>query len=153
MAIWRCPCIEKPTGRRKVPCDFYLAKASAFKVAQRNASQDLKKAYNQAFTVQLAMRIISKISMNKLKPSGCICISHCPAFWIDPLTTTRVRPVFNCRFKLRGKPSLNEFIFPGVHSMAKLLDLLHYFRATCYTPFNDIQKAFLIIFLKSRRPP
>ena len=66
----------------------------------------------------------------------------------DPLTTTKVRPVFNCSLKVRGKPSLNEAAFPGIDIMAKLLDLLNYFRTNRYTLLADIQKAFLNIYLK-----
>ena len=130
---------------RDVSSDFQLAKTIAYKVSQRNISQNLEEAYDQAFVDQLAQGIVSKISLDQINPSNCIGISHRPVVETDPLTTTKVRPVFNCSFKVRGKPSLNEAAFPGVDIMAKLLDLLNYFRTDRYNLLSDIQKAFFNI--------
>ena len=133
---------------REVPSNFQLAKTIAYKVAKRNASQNLEEAYNQAFADQLARGIISEISIDQINPSECIWIPHRPVVKTDPLTTTMVRPMFNCSLKVRGKPFLNEAAFPSIDIMAKLLDLLNYFRTNRYTLLADIQKAFLNIYLK-----
>ena len=91
----------------------------------------MEKAYNQAFADQLALGIISEIAIDqKKKPSDCIWIRHRSLAKIDSLTTTKVRPVFNCSLKVRGKPSLDEAAFRGIDIMTKLLDLLNYFRLT-----------------------
>ena len=132
---------------REVPSNFQLAKTIAYKVAKRNVSQNLEEAYNQAFAGQLARGIISKISIKQTDQSDCIWIPHRPVVKTAPLTTTKVRSVFNCSLKVRGKHSLNEAAFLGIDIMAKLLDSLNYFRTNRYT-LSDIQKAFLNIFLK-----
>ena len=103
------------------PLTFSWRKTIAYKVAQRNVSQDLEEAYNQAFADQLARRIISEISIDQMNPYDIIWIPHSAVVKTDPLTTTKVRPVFNCSLKVRGKPSLNEAAFTGVDIMAKLL--------------------------------
>ena len=107
---------------RDVPSNFQLAKTIAYIVAQRNISQNLEEAYNQAFADQLAQGIISKISIDQIDLSDCIWIPHRPVVKNDPLTTTKVRLVFNCSLKVHGKPSLNKAAFPVVDIMAKLLD-------------------------------
>ena len=106
---------------RDVPSNFQLANTIAYKVAQRNISQNLEEAYNRAFADQLARGIISEILLDQINPSDCIWIPHRPVVKTDPLTTMKVRPVFNCSLKVRGKPSLNEAAFPGIDIMAKLL--------------------------------
>ena len=62
--------------------------------------------------------IVSEISIDKIKPSNCIWIPHHPVIKTDPLTTTKVWPVFNYSLNLSGKPSLNEAAFPGVGILA-----------------------------------
>ena len=125
-----------------------MAKTIAHKVARRNVSQNLEEAFNHAFADQLARGIISEISIDKIYSSECIWIPHRPVAKTDPLTNTKVRPVFSCSLKVRGKPSLTEAAFPDINIMAKLSNLLNYFCTNRYTFLADIQKAFLNIYLK-----
>ena len=67
----------------------------------------------------------------------------------DDLTTTKIRPVFNCSLEVRNPPSLNETVYPGINLVNYLLDLLLYFRSNCHVFMTDIRKAFLMIKLKS----
>ena len=55
-----------------------------------------RKTYNQAFADQLARGIIYEISLDQVNSSDCIWIPHRPVVKTDPLTTTKVRPMFNC---------------------------------------------------------
>ena len=57
---WYC------TSLREIPSNFQLAKKFAYKVAQRNASQNLKETYNQVLADQFAQGIISEISIDQI---------------------------------------------------------------------------------------
>ena len=43
---------------------------------------------------------------------GLVFIPHRPVIEMDDLTTTKIRPVFNCSLKDGKSPSLNEMAFP-----------------------------------------
>ena len=134
----------------RVPSNFGLAKVLAKKVSSKNADAGVAELYNQVFAEQLDQGIISELNLRDINPSAHVWIPHRPVIKNDPLTTTKVRPVFNCSLKAHGKPSLNEAAFPGVDIMGKLLNLLNYFRLNKYTLLSDIRKAFLMIHLKNQ---
>ena len=80
---------------------------------------------------------------------GQVWIPHRPVIKTDDLTTTKIRPVFNCSLKSGQGPSLNEAAFPGINLMGNLLSLLLYFRTNNVVVLADILKAFLQIRLAS----
>ena len=83
------------------------------KVSSKNADAGVAELYSQVFAEQLGQGIISELNLNYINPSAHVWIPHRPVIKNDPLTTTKVRPVFNCSLKAHGKPSLNEAAFPG----------------------------------------
>ena len=80
---------------------------------------------------------------------GLVFIPHRPVIKLDDLTTTKIRPVFNCSLKVGKSPSLNEAAFPGIDLMNNLLSLLLYFRTNNYVVLADNMKAFLQIRLSA----
>ena len=67
----------------------------------------------------------------------------------DDLTTTKIRPVFNCSLKVTNASLLNESVYPGINLLNDLLDLLLYFRSNSRVFMADIRKVFLVIKSKS----
>ena len=131
---------------KNVPSNLKIALAVADRVYHKLEIQGIDKAYENVFEKQEELGIIEPV---KDRSSGQIYIPHRPVIKTDDLTTTKIRPVFNCSLKIGQSPSLNEAAFPGVNLMNNILSLLLYFRTNNYVVLADIMKAFLQIRLAS----
>ena len=69
---------------------------------------------------------------------------HRPVVKEGNLTTTKIRPVFNCSFHNNNSP-LNQAVYPGTDLMNSLFDLLLHFRSNKFVSLADIAKTFLSI--------
>ena len=128
----------------KVPSNLKISLAVAERVYEKLSGQGLDQAYEEVFEQQESLGIIEPVE-NRVP--GQIFIPHRPVIKLDGLTTTKIRPVFNCSLKVGKAPSLNEAAFPGVDIMNNLLSLLLYFRTNNNVVLADIMKAFLQIRL------
>ena len=131
----------------RVPSNFGLSKIIAQKVSLKNGKLDEK--YWEVFMEQLNLGIIQKL--DNFTPSNHKWIPHRAIVREDPLVkNTKIRPVFNCSFRTKNFPSLNQAAFPGIDMLNNLQKLLLQCRANKYFFMADIQKAFLNIFLKDQ---
>ena len=55
--------------------------------------------------------IIERYNISPEKYGNYIWILHRPVIKDDDLTTTKIRPVFNCSLEVKNAPSLNEAIY------------------------------------------
>ena len=134
---------------RKVPSNFNLSKVISKKVYCQNLDKKVEDRYIEVFNEQLSLGIIEEIPSG-FNPEQFTWIPNRPVIRNDPLVnSTKVRPVFNCSLKVKNCPSLNEAAYPGVNILNDMLDLLHYFRTNKYCFLSDIEKAFLMVKLKS----
>ena len=118
--------------------------AVAERVYNRLFIKGLDQAYEEVFEQQEVLGIIEPIENRVL---GLNFIPHRPVIKMDGLTTTKIRPVFNCSLKVGRAPSLNMASFAGIDLMNNLLSLLLYFRTNNNVVLADIMKAFLQIRL------
>ena len=130
-----------------MPSNYELCQLISQKVYQRNLKLNIADQYDRVFAEQESLGIIERIP-DDFKPDQHIFIPHRAVIKSDPLTTTKVRPVFNCSLKIKGAPSLNEAAHPGPDMMSDLVGLLNYFRTNKYILLADIEKAFLMIRLR-----
>ena len=135
---WKSELINKVTFNLKVSL------AVAERVYERLCNKGLDQAYEEVFEQQEALGIIEPVE-NRVP--GQIVIPQRPVIKMDGLTTTKIRPVFNCSLKVGKAPSLDEAAFPSIDLMNNLLSLLLYFRTNSNVVLADIMKAFLQIRL------
>ena len=128
----------------KVRSNLKISLAVAERVYERLSNKGLDQAYEEVFEQQELLGIIEPIES---RIPGQIFIPNRPVIKMDGLTTTKIRPVFNCSLKVGKAPSLNEAAFPGIDLMNSLLSLLLYFRTNNNVVLADIMKAFLQIRL------
>ena len=128
----------------KVPSNLKVSLAVAERVYDRLSNKGLDQAYEEVLEQQEVLGIIEPIE-NRVP--GQIYIPHRPVIKMDGLTTTKIRPVFNCSLKVGKAPSLNEAAFPGIEFINNLLSLLLYFRTNNKVVLADIMKASLQIRL------
>ena len=128
----------------KVPSNLKISLAVAERVYEKLNTKGLVQSYEDVFNQQEELGIIEPIQN---RSQGQIFIPHRPVIKMDGLTTTKIRPVFNCSLKVGKSPSLNEAAFPGIDLMNNLLSLLLYFRTNSNVVLADIMKAFLQIRL------
>ena len=121
-----------------------ISLAVAERVYNKLDDKGILDKYEEVFDQQEALGIIEPV--DKRVP-GQVFIPHRPVIKADDLTTTKIRPVFNCSLKVGKSPSLNEAAFPGIDLMNNLLSLLLYFRSNNCVILADIVKAFLQIRL------
>ncbi|KAG1713941.1 hypothetical protein GQR58_002015 [Nymphon striatum] len=133
---------------RNVPSNYQISKTLANKIWFNTVRKGRHNEYLKVFKEQEELGIIEEIP-GGYDPDDHIWIPHHPVVKEDPLTTTKIRPVFNCSLKIAGKPSLNEAAYPGTDLMNNLLGLINYLRFNNITLISDIAKAFLMIKLKS----
>lgn len=131
---------------KQVPSNCKIALAVAEKVYDRLEKKGILNEYENVFQQQEELGIIEPVLE---KEKGQIWVPHRPVIKDSELTTTKIRPVFNCSLKVGKLPSLNEAAFPGVDLMNNLLSLLLYLRTNDYAVLADIAKAFLQIRLSS----
>ena len=141
--------VELPWNRevlRRVPSNYEISKIIARKVHFKNTGMEIDKAYLDVFGEQEKMGIIEKIEV--ADHNTHIWIPHRAVVREGEACTTKIRPVFNCSLRVKGRPSLNEACYPGVDLMSSLIGLLNYFRTNSGVLLADIAKAFLMIKLK-----
>ena len=131
---------------KQVPSNLKISLAVAERVYDKLENKGIVDKYEEVFDQQEALGIIEEV---KERVPGLIFIPHRPVIKNDDLTTTKIRPVFNCSLKVGKSPSLNEAAFPGIDLMNNLLSLLLYFRTNNCAVLADIMKAFLQIKLSA----
>ena len=133
---------------KKVPSNLKISLAVAERVYDKLENKGIVEKYEEVFNEQEALGIIEPVEK---RTPGQIFIPHRPVIKMDDLTTTKIRPVFNCSLKVGKNPSLNEAAFPGIDLMNNLLALLLYFRTNNFVLLADIMKAFLQIRLSDEK--
>ena len=131
-----------------VPSNHDVALSVLNRVVTKLGSQGLWHDYENVFKQQEEEGIIERFDVNPQNFSDYVWIPHRPVIKTEQQNTTKIRPVFNCSLKTKGRYSLNEAAYPGVNLMADMLDLLLKFRCNKYVMLADIRKAFLMIKLK-----
>lgn len=81
-------------------------------------------AYQEVFQQQERKDIIEEIFVPPPKFDNYIWIPHYPVIKSDTISPTKIKPVFNCSYKIKFSLSVNEAAYPGVHLMGDMLDLL-----------------------------
>jgi len=135
---------------KKVPSNFLVAKILARKIHERNAKNCLDVKYNEIFRDQLESGIIEEININdEFNPEDHVWIPHSPVIKTCDNETTKLRIVYNCSFKYKNNPSLNDASFDCIDLSNDLLGLINYARTNDNILLADIEKAFLQIRLKN----
>ena len=83
----------------KVPSNLKFSIAIAERVYERLCDKGLDQAHEEVFEQQEALGFIEP---TENRVPGQIFIPHRPVIKMDGLTTTKIRPVFNCSFKVSG---------------------------------------------------
>ena len=134
---------------KEVPSNFKLCKLIAKNVYLKNESKNIAQKYIDVFNEQLDLDIIEPV------PEGFNANLH---VWVpnrpvvrdsDLVSSTKIRPVFNCSLKIKNSPSLNEAAYPGIDLINNMYHLLQWFRSNKYCLLSDLEKAFLQIKIKS----
>lgn len=131
----------------RVPSNFVIAKVIAKKVYYKLLNQGISTEYNKVFEEQLNEGIIEEVPCG-FDSQQHVWIPHRAVIKDDNLSTTKIRPVFNCSLRTKGFPSLNDAAEDVPDLMSNLLSLLNYFRSNNYILLADIRKAFLQIKFK-----
>lgn len=131
-----------------VPSNHKIALKVLDRVTENLKSKNLLQAYQEAFYKHLDNDIIEKIDVSPENYHKFIWIPHRPVIKMDPVVTTKIRPVLNCSLRVGDAPSLNDAAYTGVDLMANLSKLLLQFRCHNYVMLADVRMAFLMIKLK-----
>ena len=107
---------------REVPSNFEICKILAKKVHHKNSQQGIDLPYLNVCRDQLTAGIIEEINDDDHESHHWI--PHRLLVKEDNLTTTKIRPVFNCNFCYNNSPSLNQAAYPGTDLMNSLFDFL-----------------------------
>ena len=145
-------CVEIPWDYDKlkmVPSNFVICKILARKIHERAMKQGIANDYLSVFDEQLSEGIIEPLEIgDDFNPDNYKFIPH--HFVIKELNnTTKIRPVFNCSFKGKDTPSLNDASYDGINLTKNMLDVLYKARTDNHLIMADIRKAFLQIELKT----
>ena len=111
-----------------VPSNHKVALSVLNRVVNKLEQNNLLDAYLKVFHTQLEDGIIERINVNPEDFDKYVWIPHRPIVKVEPNTTTKIRPVFNCSLKTDNKPSLNEAAFAGINLMGDIVKLNLYFR-------------------------
>ncbi|KAL7630818.1 UNVERIFIED_CONTAM: hypothetical protein RMT77_018969 [Armadillidium vulgare] len=134
---------------KRVPSNFDISLKVLNRVYNKLNSQNLVTAYNEVFEQQQKDGIIEEINVPDHKKHEYVFIPHRPVIRYAEQVTTKIRPVYNCSFKLsKNTPSINEASYSGLDLMNSLLKLMFIFRTNDYVILSDIKHAFLSIRLK-----
>lgn len=76
-------------------------------------------------------------------------VLHIRLFKNEDTSTTTIRPVFNCSFKISNSVSLNDAAYVGVNLARDMFNLTLLFRINKNVLLADIRKALLMIRLAS----
>ena len=131
----------------QVPSNHNVALSVLGKVVRNLEEKGMLTAYQKVFQTQLEDGIIEKIDVSPKDYDKYVWIPHRPVIKVEPNTTTKIRPVFNCSLKVDKKPSLNEAAFAGINLMGDIVKLSLYFRSNNIIMLSDIKQAFLQIML------
>ena len=144
--------VEIPWDHEKlaqVPSNFVICKMLSRKIQERVRTQGIAADYDKAFDDQLAEGIIEPIIIGEdFNPEDYKFIPHHPVVKSEN-SSTKIRPVFNCSFKCKNSPSLNDASYDGINMTHNMLDLLNLSRTNDHIVLADIKKAFLQIELKT----
>lgn len=133
----------------QIPSNFVICKILSRKIQERVKQKGIATEYDQAFDDQLTEGIIEPVNIgDDFDPENFKFIPHHPVIKTDN-GTTKVRPVFNCSFKTKDSPSLNDATYDGINMTKNMLDILNYSRTNDHVILADIKKAFLQIELKT----
>ena len=138
---WKRDLIEQ------VPSNHKVALSVLNRVTETLEKKGQLEDYLKVFHSQCEEGIIEKIEVEPKDFKNYVWIPHRPVFKVDPNTTTKIRPVFNCSLKTDNKPSLNEAAYAGVNLMGDIVQLSLYFRTNDIIMIGDIKQAFLQIRL------
>ena len=149
--VYHVKLIWDETILQRVPSNYIISKILARKVHIRNVKAGIDSQYLKIFDEQEQAGIIEPIQVNsEFSPDNYKWLPHYPIVRQDDLVnTTKIRPVFNCSYKTKGSPSLNDASFAGVDLVNKMLDVIMYARTNSNILLGDIEKAFLQIRLES----
>ena len=134
-----------------VPSNHEVSLSVLNRVVNKLERQNLFEDYAKVFKEQEQEGIIERFEVSPEKFNDYIWIPHRPIIKTELQTTTKIRPVFNCSLKTRGRCSLNEAAYPGINLMGDMLELLLKFRSNKYVMLADIRKAFLMIKLDQQK--
>lgn len=113
-------------------------------------SADKRFAYDRIIKEQLNRGFIESVSDPHPTSGHYLC--H---YAVDKLssTTTPLRIVYRCNFKIGSNPSLNDCLHPGVPSTQDLGGIIMRFRLFEQVASADIEKAFLNITISAQDRP
>ena len=134
----------------QIPNNFALCKLAALRVYKNTVQQKIASDYYSIFSEMLNSGIIEKLPF-PFDIKNHKFITHRPVVRLndDLVTSTKIRPVFNCSLKIGKSPSLNQAAVPTPDLMNSLLFLLLHFRQSKFCLLADLEKAFLQLKLKS----
>ena len=115
---WKKDLIEQ------VPSNHKVALSVLNRVTESLEKKGLLEDYQNVFHSQCEEGIIEKIEVEPKDFKNYVWIPHRPVIKDDPVTTTKIRPVFNCSLKTGNKPSLNEAAFVGINLWVILFSFL-----------------------------
>ena len=134
----------------KVPSGHNVALNVLNRVSSQLTENGRFDEYANGFKQMLSDGVLEIIKVSPQDYKDYVWIPHRPVYKTDDQCTTKMRPVFNCSLKTKKEcPSLNEASYAGVNLQSDMLELLMLFRTNKYVYLSDIQKAFLMIKLKS----
>ena len=131
----------------RVPSNHKVALSVLNRVTENLEKKGLLEDYVKVFHSQCEEGIIEKIEVDPKDFKNYIWVPHRPVIKVEPNTTTKIRPVFNCSLKTGDRPSLNEAAFAGINLMGDIVQLSLYFTTNDIIMLSDIKQAFLQIKL------
>lgn len=149
-----CYFVDLPWNENKlseVPSNHQVALSVLDRVVTKLEKQKLYDDYCKVFFDQESEGIIERINVSPDDFKKYIWVPHRPVIKKDPISTTKIRPVFNCSLRTGGKPSLNDCVYPGINLFTDMWELLLRFRCNRYVLLADVRKAFLMIGLNKER--
>uniref|UniRef100_A0A914HTS3 Integrase catalytic domain-containing protein n=1 Tax=Globodera rostochiensis TaxID=31243 RepID=A0A914HTS3_GLORO len=130
----------RPGGRNRLADNFCLAFSRLSALSRRLlVNPEFREKYQATISDQLERGIIEPADRTGAAEHY---IPHQAV-----VTPKKLRVVYDASAHEKGKPSLNELLFPGPNLVPELAGVLLRFRATAYPVLGDIEKAFLAVGL------
>ena len=107
----------------QVPPNLKVSPAIAARIYKNFVKQNIADAYEEALEQQLVLGFIEPV---KQKVPDQIWIPHRSVIRKEDNITTKIRPVFNCSFKMGKAQSSNEAAFHGIDLTNNLLSFLSF---------------------------
>ena len=137
------PWIEYPTD---LPLNLGLAVGRLTNLLKR-CDQTILEQYDQILMDQLSKGVIERVESSPLPNSHPVhYLPHHCVLKVDK--TTKLRIVYDASAKVKGKLSLNEYLYKGPCMLEDLVSLLLRFRTKSIGVTADIEKAFLQVGLQ-----